>query len=59
MKITVPEYAPIFASTRCSICGENVIETKARVKRGKTVCIDCARGEHYILHGKGISAKNT
>jgi formylmethanofuran dehydrogenase subunit E len=59
MKITVPEYAPIFASVRCSICGEKVMETRARLKEGKPVCMDCARGEHYVLDGRGISTKGT
>ncbi|MGQ9744389.1 MAG: FmdE family protein [Candidatus Bathycorpusculaceae bacterium] len=58
MKIKVPEYAPIFASVRCSICGEKVIETRVRLKEGKVVCIDCAGGEHYVLAGRGISAKS-
>jgi len=55
MKIKVPEYAPIYASVRCSICGEKVMETKARVKNGKPVCIDCAKGEYYIVDGRGVS----
>jgi len=38
----VPKYAPIFASVKCSICGENVMETKARVKEGKFICMTCA-----------------
>jgi formylmethanofuran dehydrogenase subunit E len=59
MKITVPEYAPIFASVRCSICGEKVMETRARLKEGKPVCMDCARGKHYVLDGRGISTKGT
>lgn len=59
MRITVPEYAPIFASVRCSVCGEKVMETRARVKEGKPVCIDCAEEEHYVLDGRGISAKGT
>jgi len=42
---------------RCSICGEKVIEPKARVKNGKPVCIDCAKGEYYILDGRGISLR--
>lgn len=59
MKITVPEYAPIFASVRCSICGEKVMETRARLKEGKAVCMGCAGGEHYVLDGRGISSKGT
>jgi formylmethanofuran dehydrogenase subunit E len=59
MKITMPEYAPIFASVRCSVCGENVMETRARVKDGKPVCIACAEEGHYVLNGRGISAKGT
>jgi formylmethanofuran dehydrogenase subunit E len=59
MKIAVPEYAPIFASVRCSICGEKVMETRARLKEGKAVCMVCAGGEHYVLDGRGISAKGT
>ena len=59
IKITVPEYAPIFASVRCSICGEKVMETRARVKEGKPVCMGCAGGEHYVLDGRGISTEGT
>jgi formylmethanofuran dehydrogenase subunit E len=56
-KITMPEFAPVFASVRCSICGENVMQTKARVKDGKPICTDCVEGAHYVLDGSGISAK--
>ena len=28
--ITLPEYSQIFASARCSICGENIMETRVR-----------------------------
>ena len=59
IKITVPEYAPIFASVRCSICGEKVMETRARVKEGKAVCMGCAEGGHYVLDGRGISTEGT
>ena len=38
---------------------ENVMETRARVKNGKPVCIDCARETHYALDGREISAKGT
>ena len=53
-KVEVPEYAPIFSSVRCAICGEEIMETKARVKDGKFVCIECAGDEYYIMTGAGI-----
>jgi len=52
--ITLPEYAPIFASVRCSICGENVMETRVRIRDNKPVCIPCAGYEHYAMCGDGI-----
>jgi formylmethanofuran dehydrogenase subunit E len=55
VKINVPEYAPIFASVRCSICGEKVMENKARIMNGKPVCVDCGRKECHIVDGRGIS----
>ncbi|MFQ6117981.1 MAG: FmdE family protein [Candidatus Bipolaricaulia bacterium] len=57
MEIAVPEYAPIFSSVRCSICGENVMETRARVRDGKPVCLGCAGGEIHVLDGRGISVE--
>lgn len=59
MKIKVPQYAPVFASVKCSICQENVMETKARVKDEKPVCIDCAEEKNYVLDGRGISTDST
>lgn len=53
--IEVPPFAPMFTSVRCSVCGENVMETRARVKDGKPICITCASAEHYMLDGAGIS----
>ena len=52
--ITLPKYAPIFASVRCSICGENVMETRVRMRDDKPVCIPCAGDEHYAMKGDGI-----
>ena len=52
--ITLPEYAPIFASVRCSRCGENVMETRVRMRDGKPVCIPCSGDEHYAMKGDGI-----
>lgn len=57
LKIRVPEYANIFNSVRCSVCGEKVMETRARVKDGKPVYISCAGDAYYLLDGNGISMK--
>jgi formylmethanofuran dehydrogenase subunit E len=55
MQINVPAYARIFASVKCSICGENVMEPRARLKDGNPVCIPCSGQEFYQLAGDGIS----
>jgi formylmethanofuran dehydrogenase subunit E len=39
--VEVPAYARIFASVKCSICGEDVMEPRVRIKGGKPVCIPC------------------
>jgi formylmethanofuran dehydrogenase subunit E len=54
-QITVPAYARIFASSKCSICGENSMESRTRVKDGKPVCLNCAGQEYYQLAGDGMS----
>jgi formylmethanofuran dehydrogenase subunit E len=43
-KIDLPEEAKIYPSLRCAICGEKVMEPRARVKDGKIVCIPCFEG---------------
>ena len=55
--IEVPAYARIFASVKCSVCGENVMEPRARLKDGKPVCIPCSGQAYYQLAGDGISIK--
>jgi formylmethanofuran dehydrogenase subunit E len=52
--ILLPEYAPIFASMRCSLCGENIMETRVRMRDSKPICIPCAGDEHYAMSGDGI-----
>ena len=52
--ITLLEYTPIFASVRCSTCGESTMETCVRITDGKSVCIPCAGDEHYATCGDGI-----
>jgi formylmethanofuran dehydrogenase subunit E len=55
VQINMPAYARIFASVKCSICGENVMEPRARLKDSKLVCIQCAGEEFCQLAGDGIS----
>jgi len=42
VECAIPEKARIFASVTCSLCGEKVMEPRARVKNGNPVCIPCA-----------------
>jgi formylmethanofuran dehydrogenase subunit E len=37
-----PEEAKIHGSVRCALCGEKFMESRSRVKNGKTVCIPCS-----------------
>ncbi|MFV9691548.1 MAG: TraR/DksA C4-type zinc finger protein [Desulfobacteria bacterium] len=39
---------------KCSLCCENIMETRARVVDGKPICIPCAHDEHYAMKGDGI-----
>jgi formylmethanofuran dehydrogenase subunit E len=55
VNIDVPSFARIFDSVRCSVCGENIMEPRARIKEGKPVCIPCSGQEYYQLGGDGIS----
>jgi formylmethanofuran dehydrogenase subunit E len=55
LNIEVPAYARIFDSVKCSICGENIMEPRARLKGEKPVCIPCSGQEYYQLAGDGIS----
>jgi len=42
VKLDLPEQARIFPSVQCSLCGESVMEPRARVKDGQIVCRACA-----------------
>lgn len=55
MTIQVPAYARIFAGVKCAVCGESVMEPRARVQDSKPVCIPCSGQEYYQLAGDGIS----
>ncbi len=55
IKVDLPPPSVMALSVKCAICGENIMETKARVKNGQTVCLPCANQEKYILDSTGIS----
>lgn len=55
LTITVPEYARIYPTVICQGCGEGVMETKARLKDGRPICLACAGEEFGLLTGQGIS----
>jgi formylmethanofuran dehydrogenase subunit E len=55
LKIKVPAYARIFASVKCSVCGENIMEPRARIQENKPVCLSCAGDQYYQLAGDGMS----
>ncbi len=55
VKIQVPAHARIYPSVKCSVCGESVMEPRARMKDGKPICLPCANQEYYQLTGDGIS----
>jgi formylmethanofuran dehydrogenase subunit E len=40
-KAELPPEASIYRSVRCELCGEKVMEPRARLREGKTVCIPC------------------
>jgi formylmethanofuran dehydrogenase subunit E len=56
LNIDVPAHARIFASVKCSVCGESIMEPRARMKDGKPVCLPCSEQAYYQLAGDGISA---
>lgn len=37
-----PKRAPVLPSCICTLCGESVMETRARIKNGRIVCIPCS-----------------
>ncbi|MEW6570785.1 MAG: FmdE family protein [Nitrospirota bacterium] len=45
-KMDPPPEAKIYPSLRCAICDEKVMESRARVKDGKIVCIPCFEGRN-------------
>ncbi len=50
----VPAYARMFGSAVCSVCGESIMEPRARMKDGKPICLGCSTEEYYELNGNGM-----
>jgi formylmethanofuran dehydrogenase subunit E len=44
-KMDLPGEAEIYPSIRCALCGDKVMEPRARIKDGKIVCIPCQESE--------------
>ncbi len=57
MKIEMPNYAPIHDSAVCALCGESVMETRARIRGGAPACISCIKDPYFYLDGFGIGYK--
>lgn len=55
LTIEVPAYARIFTNVQCSVCGENTMEPRARMRDSKPVCTPCSGQAYYQLAGDGIS----
>ncbi|MFP3975364.1 MAG: FmdE family protein [Dehalococcoidia bacterium] len=55
----IPGYARMFGSVTCSICGESIMEPRARLIQGKPVCIPCSGQEYYELVGDGIHVERS
>jgi len=44
-EIPVPPRASIYPSVRCASCGEKVMEPRARIREGKSLCLPCFETE--------------
>jgi formylmethanofuran dehydrogenase subunit E len=43
----LPPEAEVYKSLRCESCGEKMMEPRARIKDGRTVCIPCFEGRQH------------
>ncbi len=49
-----PEYAPIYDSAICAVCGEEFMETRGLVRNGRVVCHTCAQADCFGVLGGGV-----
>ncbi|MDD5083055.1 MAG: FmdE family protein, partial [Dehalococcoidales bacterium] len=54
-KMEVPAYSSMFSRVTCSVCGEKIMEPRARLKDGQPICIPCLGQPYSQLAGDGIS----
>jgi len=52
--VPAPPYAPILDSVQCAECGEDVMESHARLRDGQGVCLACAGERAWRVDGRGI-----
>jgi formylmethanofuran dehydrogenase subunit E len=55
LTVEMAPYAPIFPSQVCSVCGEEVMEPRLRLRQGQPVCLSCAGEDYFIMTGQGIA----
>jgi formylmethanofuran dehydrogenase subunit E len=55
IELAPPRYAPMLDSVNCSKCGVRIMESKARIRGGKPVCLECSDEDYYFMDGYGIS----
>jgi formylmethanofuran dehydrogenase subunit E len=48
------DYAPILESVICAECGEKLMESRARIRNGQPLCLQCARENPWQMDGSGI-----
>jgi formylmethanofuran dehydrogenase subunit E len=54
LKIDLPAFAPIFDSVICEECKESLMESRARIKKGRVLCLECADHPVRYMDGFGI-----
>ena len=59
VNVKAEDYAPIFQSCTCNMCGDKIMQSRARVYNDQTVCILCANDTFFQLDGSGISQKRS
>jgi formylmethanofuran dehydrogenase subunit E len=52
--ISLPDFAPIFDSVKCSVCGENVMITRTIETDDGYKCYSCSGDQYSELNGSGI-----